>query len=149
MCFQGQRHEIGITLPDGPVTHETLAWLRDELARAFVKRYHYAPRDGRPQLVNLRVFARELGHGHEALLAAAPQTTAPVLAAREPGRRRAYFPDAPEGVDTPLYDRDSLAVNKAFYGPAIVEEDFSTVVVPPGHRCTALTSGDLLIETLI
>jgi N-methylhydantoinase A/acetone carboxylase, beta subunit len=37
-------------------------------------------------------------------------------------------------VDTPVYDRYSLAPGAAFTGPAIIEERESTTVAGPGAR---------------
>ncbi len=34
----------------------------------------------------------------------------------------------------------------ASHGPAIVEERESTLVVPPGARCTVSTDGSLVVE---
>lgn len=36
---------------------------------------------------------------------------------------------------TPLYDRDSLAIGSRFNGPAVVVEYSSTTVIPPGFGC--------------
>jgi N-methylhydantoinase A len=57
-----------------------------------------------------------------------------------------YFPAAPDGDATPIYDRNRLPIGAPVPGPAIVEEDYSTVVVPPTHVLTRLPTGDLIIE---
>ena len=60
----------------------------------------------------------ELGDGHR----------------RAPGaaraRRPVYFGD--EFVDTPVYDGAALGAGAAIDGPALIEEPFTVVVVPPG-----------------
>jgi N-methylhydantoinase A len=38
-------------------------------------------------------------------------------------------------VDTPTYDGERLGPGAAVDGPALVEEPFTVVVVPPGARC--------------
>jgi N-methylhydantoinase A len=56
--------------------------------------------------------------------AAAPTTEAPCWF--EPGA----------AVATPRYDRGGLAPGWQTLGPAIVEDDWSTVLVPPGTRAS-------------
>ena len=49
-------------------------------------------------------------------------------------------------VDTPSYDRDGLAADAIVAGPCIVQDAWSTTVVPPGAHCRADAAGRLLIE---
>jgi N-methylhydantoinase A/oxoprolinase/acetone carboxylase beta subunit len=55
---------------------------------------------------------------------------APALA----GRRRAWWPQQGDWVDTPIYAAELLVSGHAFDGPGIVEAPLTTVVVPPGFR---------------
>ena len=48
---------------------------------------------------------------------------------------------------TPRYDRAALAPGRALAGPAIVEDAWSTVVVPPGAALVADEAGHLHIAT--
>ena len=48
--------------------------------------------------------------------------------------------------DTPVLARDRLPAEASHAGPAIVEEEGATTVVPPEWRFTVLDSGDLLVE---
>jgi N-methylhydantoinase A len=43
-----------------------------------------------------------------------------------------WFPDENGAVDTPVYDRDTLAAGAVIEGPAIVEQLDSTTPIPPG-----------------
>src|SRR5262249_33988301 len=47
-------------------------------------------------------------------------------------RRPAWFDG--RFVDTPVYDGDRIRVGHEIRGPAIVEERFTTILVPPGWR---------------
>ncbi len=47
------------------------------------------------------------------------------------GRRRAYFAEAGDYVDCPVYDRYALKPGETIAGPALVEERESTVVIGP------------------
>ena len=55
-------------------------------------------------------------------------------------RRMVRFPDEPAPVETRIVARDSLALGDRLPGPAIVEQDDTTTLVPPGW--TALTGDD-------
>jgi N-methylhydantoinase A len=62
------------------------------------------------------------------------------------GRRRVYFRRAGGWLDTPVFERDVLAVDQRIAGPAIVEEWASTVVVPPGWRAVVDRVGNLVLS---
>ena len=49
------------------------------------------------------------------------------------GSRPVYF--GVEYVDTPVYDGAALGVGATVTGPALIEEPFTVVVVPPGTTC--------------
>jgi N-methylhydantoinase A len=54
---------------------------------------------------------------------------------------------AGEAIPTPRYDRAGLEADSAISGPAIIEDDWSTVIVPPGATLTPDRDGHLHIET--
>jgi len=56
------------------------------------------------------------------------------------GSRPAYF--GVEFVDTPIYDGPLLAPGIEITGPALVQEPFTVVVVPPGARLTLDPTGN-------
>lgn len=59
--------------------------------------------------------------------------------------REAVFAD---GVhETPVYDRTQLAPNETIQGPAVVEENESTTVVPPAWTVSVREDGALVAET--
>ena len=59
------------------------------------------------------------------------------------GTRSAYF--AGHGlVDTPVYDGNRLLAGASIRGPAIVEETFTTFVLPQGATTTVDTSGNYI-----
>jgi N-methylhydantoinase A len=59
--------------------------------------------------------------------------------------RRVHFRVANAALETPVYDRDRLAVDQVVDGPAIVEEWTTTSVVPPGWRATVDSLGNLVL----
>jgi N-methylhydantoinase A len=60
--------------------------------------------------------------------------------------RPAYFPEARDYVQTPVYDRYTLEPGMRLTGPAIVEERESTTVVGPGAVVTVDPHRTLVAE---
>jgi N-methylhydantoinase A len=47
----------------------------------------------------------------------------------------------------PRYERGALPTGQPVAGPALIEDEWSTIVVYPGQRSTSDRLGNLLIET--
>ena len=63
-----------------------------------------------------------------------------------PPRTRRTYHGSVGWVPTPVYDRWSLTPGQPVQGPAIAQDGWSTVVVPPGQRCRADAHGRLWLE---
>jgi N-methylhydantoinase A/acetophenone carboxylase len=50
------------------------------------------------------------------------------------GSRSAYWPEEKAWVETPVYDQDRLLPGNEVAGPAILESEYTTVVIPPQMR---------------
>jgi N-methylhydantoinase A len=59
------------------------------------------------------------------------------------GARPVWFPEAASFVETPVYDRYALRVGDAIDGPAVFEENESTLVIGPGGHATVLEDGTI------
>ncbi len=55
--------------------------------------------------------------------------------------------DSNTPITTPRYDRTSLAIEQKIKGPAIIEDQWSTTVVPPGATAWADATGHIHIDT--
>jgi N-methylhydantoinase A len=62
------------------------------------------------------------------------------------GTRKVYFPEAGSFTDCPVYDRYSMPAGSRCDGPAIVEEQESTVVIGPGSRAFVDSGLHLIID---
>jgi N-methylhydantoinase A len=62
------------------------------------------------------------------------------------GSRQAYFADLGGYVETAVYDRYGLSSTDVIDGPAIVEEQECTLVIPSGCRCTVGEDGSLIVD---
>ena len=78
-----------------------------------------------------------------------PQDAARHIAGRRPGSRPAGACSASNGelepLDTIFYRRDRLPVDEVIAGPAIVLQEDSTTLIPPGSSARADLAGNLLI----
>ena len=66
-------------------------------------------------------------------------------AASRVGSQRAYFPETGE-VTMPRYDRTTLQAGAVVGGPAVIEDEWSTIVVYPGQRAAADAHGHLVLD---
>ena len=61
------------------------------------------------------------------------------------GNRPVYFHEAGGFVPTAVYDRHRLGVGDELAGPAVVEEEGSTLVMGPGGSARVASSGNLVL----
>ena len=114
------------------------------LGRAFMDRHRalYGFATEEPwELVSIRVRVSAPRNG-ESHLPAAKATEAPA-----PTKTLPCTFDSDGPLPTPRYDRAGLSPDCPLCGPAIVDDAWSTVVVPPGATLTADTAGHLHIAT--
>ncbi len=133
--YAGQNYEIAV-----PYERDDLPALRAAFERRHRQLYGYATGES-VECVNLRVAVRVDREWRE------PATTPAGRAVpSEIGRQRAFFPETGE-VTMPRHDRAVLAPGARVIGPAVIEDDWSTVIVPPGQDATADALGHLVIES--
>jgi len=134
MCYHGQGHQIRVTLAAGAAGLAPATIAKRFLAE-YKTRYGYAYEDLEIELVTLRVTASA-----ERLT---PESSAPPPAgpAREAlkGERPAWSPRAKRFVPHRVYAMERLAPGASLAGPAILEEDASTLIV--GEGATAAVDG--------
>lgn len=65
-------------------------------------------------------------------------------AAEKKGERPAYF--GGEFVSTPVYDKAALVAHREIAGPAVIESELTTVVLPPGATAVADEPGNLVMS---
>ena len=145
MRYRNQRYEVPVPLPaSGDLARGALPALEDAFHRAYEQRYGRTIRGVPAEAVTWRVS-----------VSAPPPATLKAPAAREAGgssrraadpagRRPAYFGEG--FVETPFYRRAHLPAGARLPGPAIVEEDGSTTVIPPGARGTVDPAGHLVLD---
>jgi N-methylhydantoinase A len=142
--FVGQGFELTAKLPPGPYDRGDPMSVRRALTEAFEAAYRQkfgrTPASVPIEFTSIRVTLR----------ASVPGVGAFAGEARggdpRKGTRRAYFPEVADYLETPVYDRDSLVSGETYRGPALVEEEGSTLVVGPGGRFHVARSRNIIVE---
>lgn len=131
MAYAGQNFDMSVPVPEGTEIGE--AGLLD-LAERFHDLHEadrgFAFRNQQPLVRGVRLTARGYTPKPDHL-GEAGTVTDPSRAVL--GSRAAFFGDG--FVDTPVFDGGALGVGAEIAGPALVQEPFTVVVVPPGSTC--------------
>lgn len=130
--YVGQGHQIKVRIPDGPLdpsmTDRLLAVFEDEYRRLYGR-----TAAGNPvEAINWRLVAAAPSP-HLPLDRLASGASADSGNARK-GTRVAFVPETETFQEIPVYDRYALGPDFVATGPAIIEENESTIVVGPGAR---------------
>jgi 5-oxoprolinase (ATP-hydrolysing)/N-methylhydantoinase A len=136
----GQVHTLRIAVPGGRLNAESTAAIEENFATAYRRYYARDPFGGVLEIIGWRVTCTgptpALRLGGLARAATMPRPTA---------RRLAWFPETECQVSTPVHSRYALPPGTRIEGPAIIEEDEATTVIPPGDEVAVDEHGNLVI----
>jgi len=142
MCYPGQNFDMSVPVPEG-TTLDDPALL--DLAERFHDQHHsergFAFRNQQPLVRGVRLVAR--GHTPKPERLAELGTLELAESART-GTRPAFFGGG--FVDAATFDGTNLGPGAEVHGPALVEELFTVVVVPPGARARVDNAGNYDLE---
>jgi len=145
--FLGQGFDLVVALPagqyDGPDGEAMRALLRAAFEEAYREKFALTPPNVPVEFINVRVAARAPVAGSTIGL---DGRAGQVGGGAVKGRRPAYFRASGGFVETTVYDRSRLAVGEEFEGPAVVEEEGSTLVVGPGAHVRVAPTGNLVVS---
>src|SRR5947199_4155227 len=141
--FMGQGFDLVVDLPDGPYddSRESRARLTAAFESAYREKFALTPPEVPIEFINIRVAVRAPVAGAE--VAVHGETAGAGGAIK--GHRAAYFREREGFVETTVYDRARLAPGDDVPGPAVVEEEGSTLVIGPGGIARVATSGNLVV----
>jgi N-methylhydantoinase A len=139
MRYVGQGSEITVAIP---ADLNAIA-VREAFESAYRILYGRTPPGAAVQFVALRLSLVAPMPGSDSPLRLVTKATGSL---EIKGRRRVYFQDTNDYVDTPVYDRYAVAPGTRIDGPAIFEENESTFVVGPDSKIEILTDGTILVE---
>ncbi len=134
MRYHGQAFELVVPWGDVEPDDSTLATLIADFHALHRQRFSYANLDDPVEIVTLRLAATGRLPRHEAAarVGAASAVMLP--------KRRVFI--SQDWIEVDIYRRPSLTT--AITGPALVEEDYTSVYVAPGWRCGPGEHGDLI-----
>ncbi|MGE0724616.1 MAG: hydantoinase/oxoprolinase family protein [Alphaproteobacteria bacterium] len=142
MRYAGQGSELTVPLPAGPYGADTGKAALAAFEEIYRRLFHRTPPDVAAQLVSVRVSVSAPVPGAAFTLASHGRGSTD---ARK-GSRPVWFPDGAGWVDTPVWARYALAPGSTVDGPAIFEENESTLVVGPGARCAVREDGSIVVD---
>jgi N-methylhydantoinase A len=133
MCYPGQNFDMSVPVPEADALDEPgLLDLTERFHDQHQADRGFCFRNQQPLLRGVRLVARGNTPKPERL---APMGDVRDAKAARRGARRVYFGPEFMGsgfVDAPVYDGSVLGAGVEVRGPALVEEPFTVVVLPPG-----------------
>ena len=129
MAYRGQNFDLSVPCPEGiDLDEPALRTLADRFHQLHETTRGFGFRDQQPIVRGVRL----IGQG----FTPKPERTAELGSVTDAqqackGTRPAYFGNG--FVDTPLYDGPRLASGAEISGPALIEEPFTVVALPPGY----------------
>jgi N-methylhydantoinase A len=136
MRYVGQEYFVNVELPGGGFDAETLEEIADRFHAAYRTRYGHSTPGAPVEFVNLRVAA--LGELERRVIGFRP----PAEGGHEEVRGVVF---EGERVPAKIFRRDRLPTGSGVSGPAVVEEETSTTVIPPGWRARVDELGNMII----
>ena len=142
--FLGQGFDLVVTLPDGPydASAETRRRLSAAFETAYRDKFSLTPPDVAVEFINVRVAVRAPVAGADVVVKGPIGGDA---AGAAKGARAVYFPEVRGFIETAVYDRYRLRAGDELMGPAVVEEEGSTLVVGPQGRAGVAASGNIVV----
>jgi N-methylhydantoinase A len=139
----GQGFELVIALPRGPYTAAArcATALRAAFTAVYGKTFGHVPPVGEIEIINIRVAVTAAVAKGELKVASGKRGDKAALK----GKRRAWVGARERFEALPVYDRYRLAVGAGVRGPAIVEEDSTTLILPPKASAKVERSGNLVV----
>jgi N-methylhydantoinase A len=146
--YQNQEHSVEIILPDGDITDEQLAAIRERFDTDYEREYTYTLDTPVEMVVYHLIAIAEVDKLEPKKL---PTTRTNYVRGRKiedaiKAEREVDYVEA--GIHrATIYDGDALEPGMSFVGPSIIEEAGATTVIPPGLPCHVDEYGNYHIRT--
>jgi N-methylhydantoinase A len=140
--FLGQGFDLVVDLPAGPYDDSDAcrARLTAAFETAYREKFALTPPQVPVEFINVRVAVRAPVAGAGVTVQARSAGGGAVK-----GVRPAYFPQPRGFAETTVYDRARLVPGDEIRGPAVVEEEGSTLVIGPGGVGRVAPSGNIVV----
>ena len=137
--FSGQSFELAVPV-NRALNKNALTKIRQRFFELYQQRYHRLSRDVPVEIVSWRVVVK--GPRPSASIRFSKTSDKRALK----GRREVFMPEAGGFISCPVYDRYALGTGARLRGPAVIEEEESTVVVGPRAAIRVDASGNLWVR---
>jgi N-methylhydantoinase A len=141
MRYVGQVHECTVEIDIFRIDHKTVDRVKDAFHRRHEELYTYSEPHSIVEVVNIESTLYGLIDKPE--VPALKEGTAPGQAIKS--HRNAIFSASGKGIRTPVYDGGALGAGASVEGPAIIEEETTTIVVEPDWTARLDASGSYVI----
>ena len=142
--YRGQVHEVRVPVPPGRLEQEDLADLIGDFEARYTRRYGRGTVHSRAGIEARTCAVRGIGRLAKPDLAfevpGAPDANAAYV-----GERDVYFRELSGFTPTAVYRWESLQSGHVVHGPAVIEAEMTSALVPPGHTAELDRLGNLVL----
>lgn len=139
--YIGQFNEVEVPLKTDELTPEAVQELVNDFHARHESLNGYSMPSAPVEIVNLRVVGKGIVDKLEIMRPASREGDS---SAALTGHRKAFFEN--EFKEIPVYDGERLSAGSTLAGPAIVEQETTTVIVQPGYKLTCDDFGNYLVH---
>lgn len=141
MRYVGQGSEIVVNLPTGPYSHLSHKKIVATYEKTYRRLFARIQPDVPIQIVKIRVSLSAPVSGSKMELTAEKEEKGSAIKEKRP----VYFEEAGGYVETLVYDRYRIQKGDVINGPAVFEENESTLIIGQGAVCQAQPDGSLIV----
>ena len=132
MRLSGQMHEISVKLSEKDLlSKKIISLIKNKFEKEYIRLYTHLYRNASIQIMNWRVVCK----GDSPKLSIQNKKTKEKINPLK-NYRKVYFKEIGKYNDVPVYDRYKINENNIINGPAIIEEEESTTIIPPNINMT-------------
>jgi N-methylhydantoinase A/oxoprolinase/acetone carboxylase beta subunit len=142
MRYAGQGHELTVATSRDALARRDESGLRTAFETEYGRRYGITL-DG----MAIEVVSWRMSVQGPPVLRFSNATRHRVAGADHPKKRRAFFREGGGFIEVPVRPRGNLGVGQSVAGPALVEEETTTIVVPPGWNAQLDESENVLMRS--
>lgn len=141
MRYVGQVHECTVEIGNFEINGKTIDQVKEAFHARHEQLYTYSERHNTIEVVNIE--STLYGRVDKPKQAKIGKGKTPAKALK--GHRKAIFAASGKAQKTPVYDGGPLGAGATIKGPAIIEEETTTIVVQPGWTARLDASGSYVI----
>jgi N-methylhydantoinase A len=143
MRYRGQFYEIEVPVSNGRITRASVEEVVERFHLLHQDLYAFSVEDKPTEMMNYKLVA--VGRMEKPRLKPMGSDGAdPSRALGTP--RPVYFSNVKDFRETQIYDGNGIRAGDRITGPAIIEEPFTTVAVPPDFKCEVDPYGNYVME---